>query len=186
MKTKKAAMEMSVGTIVTIVLLMSVLILGIFLVQKIFSSAKGAVDLTDEQLESEINQLFGDDDEVVIYPSSTYVEIKQENTDGVGVGIKNLVTGVSGDLTFQYEVVVRDAGSCNVDEETILDWIVVGQSESDIPIASGDSAIQKILFQIPTGAPLCVVGFRVNVDVDKGQGYETYDTATFEIEVVPK
>ena len=54
-KNKKAAMEMSVGTIVTIVLLMSVLILGIFLVQNIFKSAKGAVDLTDKQLKNEIN-----------------------------------------------------------------------------------------------------------------------------------
>ena len=36
---KKAAMEMSVGTIVTIVLLMSVLVLGIFMIQKIFSGS---------------------------------------------------------------------------------------------------------------------------------------------------
>ena len=58
-KQKKAAMEMSVGTIVTIVLLMSVLILGIFLIKNIFSSAKNAIDLTDEQLNAEINELFG-------------------------------------------------------------------------------------------------------------------------------
>ena len=38
MKSKRGAMEMSVGTIVTIVLLMSVLVLGIFLVQKIFKT----------------------------------------------------------------------------------------------------------------------------------------------------
>ena len=35
---------MSVGTIVTIVLLMSVLVLGIFLVQNIFRGATGAID----------------------------------------------------------------------------------------------------------------------------------------------
>jgi len=36
MKSKRAAMEMSVGTIVTIVLLMTVLILGLVLVRSIF------------------------------------------------------------------------------------------------------------------------------------------------------
>ena len=36
---KRGAMEMSVGTIVTIVLLMTVLVLGIFLVQRIFTSS---------------------------------------------------------------------------------------------------------------------------------------------------
>lgn len=185
-RTKKGAMELSIGTIVVIVLAMAMLILGIVLVQRIFKSATGAVDLTDEQLKNEINKLFGDEDELVIYPSSGFIEIKQEDTDGVGIGIQNLVTGVSGTQKFKYEVVVRDLGNCGLDEDEILDWIVIGKSESDIPIASGGFASQKILFQIPTGAPLCVVGFRVNVDVDKGNGYETYSTKTFEIEVKAK
>ncbi len=183
---KKGAIELSIGTIVVVVLAMTMLILGIVLVQKIFQSASGAVDLTDDQLRSEINRLFGEDDELVIYPSSGFVEIRQEETDGVGIGIKNLVIGVSGTQKFEYETVVRDLGNCGVSEETVLDWIVIGQSESDIPVASGDSAVQKILFQIPTGAPLCVIGFRVNVDVDKGQGYESYATKTFEIEIKAK
>jgi hypothetical protein len=183
---KKGAMEMSVGTIVTIVLLMSVLVLGIFLVQRIFKSASGAVDLTDDQLKNEINKLFGDDKELVIYPSSGLVEIKQEETDGVGIGIKNLVMGVSGDLNFKYEVVIGSENKCGVDNDAILDWIAVGKSESGIPLASGGSASQKILFQIPTGAPLCVINFRVNVNVDKGNGYEYYDTKAFNIEIKAK
>ena len=40
MRDKKAAMEMSVGTIVTIVLLMTVLILGLVLVRTIFSRSE--------------------------------------------------------------------------------------------------------------------------------------------------
>ena len=55
MKNKKAAMEMSVGNIVTIVLLMTVLVLGIILVQRIFTSGVGVVDLTDEQLSGTIS-----------------------------------------------------------------------------------------------------------------------------------
>ena len=54
----KGAMEMSVGTIVTIVLLMSVLVLGLYFVQKIFASGSNAIDSVDSQVQSEINRLF--------------------------------------------------------------------------------------------------------------------------------
>jgi hypothetical protein len=179
---KKGAMEMSVGTIVTIVLLMAVLVLGIFLVQRIFKSATGAVDLTDEQLRSEIYKLFGEDKELVIYPSSGRVEIKQEETDGVGIGIKNLLTGVSGTQTFSYEVVVSDASDCVETESEIEEWFTVGRAESDIPIAVGDSAVQKVLFRIPSGTSLCTARFRVNVEV----GGEAYKTDVFDITVKAK
>jgi len=71
MKSKKAAMEMSVGTIVTIVLLMSVLVLGLFLVQKIFNLGTGAVDAIDSQVQNEITKIFTEEGKsVAIYPSS--------------------------------------------------------------------------------------------------------------------
>ena len=43
-KSKSGAMEMSVGTMVTIVLLMIVLVLGIFFIQKIFGAGTNAID----------------------------------------------------------------------------------------------------------------------------------------------
>jgi len=169
---RRAAMEMSVGTIVTIVLLMFVLVLGIVLVQKIFSSAKGAIDLTDEQLKSEINKLFGEDKELVIYPSSRRVEIKQEREDGVGIGIKNLLQGASGTNTFSYEVIISDASDCVETKEEVAEWFTTGKSEDDIPIAVGKSAIQKVLFRIPSGTSLCTARFRVNVYAE-GDAYAT-------------
>ena len=143
-----------------------------YLVQKIFSSASGAIDLTDEQLKGEINKLFGEDKRLVVYPSTRRVEIKQEDEDGIGFGIKNLQQGVSGTGTFSYEVVVSDATDCAETSEQILDWITVGGTEENIPIAVGSSAVQKVLFRIPTGTSLCTARFRVNVQAD-GQGYET-------------
>ena len=59
-------MEMSVGTIVTIVLLMSVLVLGIILIKNIFYGGIKIVDMTNEQLENEINKLFGEDKKLVL------------------------------------------------------------------------------------------------------------------------
>ena len=172
MKNKTAAMEMSIGTIVTVVLLMTVLILGVVLVQKIFSSAKNVVDLTDQQLRSEVNKLFSTEDKLVIYPGTRLIEIKQEDIDGVGIGIKNLLEGIAGTQEFSYEVVVSDASDCSVNEDEIEEWFLTGREEYDIPIPVGSIASQKVLFRIPVGSPLCVVRFRVNVDVE-GTAYAT-------------
>ena len=163
---------MSMGTIVVVVLAMTMLILGIVFVQKIFKSASGAIDLTDEQLRNEINKLFGDDQELAVYPGTRRVNIKQENIDGIGFGIKNLLQGVSGTQKFSYVTVVSDASDCAESESEIEEWFSTGRAENDIPIAVGKSATQKILFRIPSGTSLCTARFRINVDVS-GKPYAT-------------
>lgn len=173
--SKRAAMEMTMGTMVTIVLLVTVLILGLVFVRTIFTSAKGAIDLTDQQLRNELSKLFGEESMISIYPGNRLVEIKQEDLDGVGIGIKNLLSGVAGTSTFSYQVVVSDPDlerKCGISEESVINWIVTGRSEIDIPIPSGAFSSQKVLFQIPSGSPLCTIRFRVNVDVD-GTAYAT-------------
>jgi len=172
MKNKKAAMEMSVGTIVTIVLLMSVLVLGIVLIKNIFGGGMKVVDMTNEQLENEINKLFGEDQKLVIYPNSRKVTIKQDESDGFGIGIKNLLKGTSGTKTFSYDIIVGDVGNCGVDESEIESWIIVGKSESNIPIPINGDSVQKVILEIPEGSPLCTFKLRVNVDTE-GTSYDT-------------
>ena len=179
MKTKKAAMEMSVGTIVTIVLLMSVLILGIFLIKNIFSSAKGAIDLTNDQLQNEINQLFGDEDEFVIYPKTGLVEVRQGELESVGIGIQNLLEGEAGANTFSYETIVSSTGKCVEDKEEIATWLEVGQSEENIAIRVGDTFTEEIRFKVPVGSSLCTPRFRINVYA----GEKPYATGSFDIEI---
>lgn len=175
MENKRAAFEMSVGTIVTIVLSVTLLVLGIFFVQQVFSSAKGVAELTDQQMRNEINKLFSSEDKIVIYPSTRYIEIKQESTDGVGIGIKNLQQGVSGDMKFSYVVKPEDFSNCGVTAEVAENWIALGKSATDLSIASGDLASRKVLFNIPVGAPLCTVRYRVEVTANG----ETYGSADF-------
>lgn len=185
MKNKAGAMEMSVGTIVTIVLLVTMLILGIVLIRNIFSSAKGVVDLTDTQLRSEVNKLFSEESKMSIYPGTRYVEIKQQTTDGVGFGIKNLQQGIAGSTTFSYTVIVSDADistKCGIDATTAESWISTGRAETDIPIASGDTAVQLVLFDIPVGAPLCTIRFRIAVN----QGTAVYASDFFDLKVLAK
>ena len=72
MENKKAAMELTMGTMVTIVLLVMVLILGGYFVNKIFFSATSSVDQIDAQVRDQINKLFAEDNtrKVVIFPST--------------------------------------------------------------------------------------------------------------------
>ncbi len=185
MVQKKGQMEMSVGTIVTIVLLVTLLILGIVLIRNIFTSAKGVVDLTDQQLRNEINKLFSDESKVSIYPQTRLIEIKQEQMGGVGLGIKNLLVGATANKDFSYTVSVSDSDlqrKCGIDEQTAEDWIVTGRAESNIPIPPGDFSTQKVLFQIPIGSPLCTIRYRINVQADD----TNYATDFFDLTIKAK
>jgi hypothetical protein len=177
MKNKnKGQMEMSVGTIVTIVLLVTLLVLGIVLIKNIFTSATGVVDLTDQQLRTEINKLFSEDSKISIYPGTRLLEIRQEATGGVGIGVKNLMTGTTSTATFAYNVVVSDSdlqAKCGVTTQVAESWIVTGKSEEGIPIPPGDFTTQKVLFELPAGAPLCTIRYRVNVYTNDNKVYAT-------------
>ncbi len=177
---KKGAMEMSVGTIVTVVLLMAVLVLGIFLVQKIFKSATGAIDLTDEQLRNEINKLFAEDTEIAIYPGTRFLEIRQESTDGVGFGIKNLGT----DDIFSYSIRATPGNNCpdSFGSKDALNLITIGSSESGISLEPGNSNYRKVLFEIPTGTPLCTIRYSIDVTSQNGRSFDDF----FDIKIKAK
>jgi len=183
MKNKKGAMEMSVGTIVTIVLLVTVLVLGLILVQNIFRSATGVVNLTDQQLREEVNKLFSEQKKVAIYPGTRFLEIKQGEIDGFGVGIRNLLTGTAGSKKFSYIIEVSDPDlrtKCGINANEVERWITTGRQEVNIPIPVGDLSAQKVLFDIPIGSPLCTVRFRVNVKVEG----DAYSTDFFDLKVI--
>lgn len=183
-KNRKAQMQMSVGTIVTIVLLMTVLILGLVLVRNIFGSATKVIDLTNEQLTEEVNKLFGEDKAVVVYPASRIMEVVQGEIDAFGIGIKNLL-GTAGGNTFSYETVVSDPDlqrKCGISENVVLGWISTGRAENDIPIPSGDKSTQRVLLDIPVGSPLCTFRLRVNVNSALG----SYGTEFMDITIKAK
>ena len=179
MKSKRAAMEMSVGTIVTIVLLMSALVLGLILTKTIFNTSKSAMDLTEQQLTNEIGKAFGSDEaKLAIYPKSGRLTIKQEQEEAIGLGIRNLLTGTSGAQKFSYEVKVAQSTCGN---ENVLSWIKIGSKEEDISISVGDYYDTKIYFEIPTGAPLCTVKYRIEVRANRNNQWYAYDNIPFVI-----
>jgi len=180
---KRAAMELSISTIVVIVLAMSMLILGLVLVKNIFSGAQNVVDMNQDQLENQISKMYGEDQKLVIYPSSQMVEVTQGESSGFGFGIKNLNNGSSANVQFSYSIVISGdevPKNCGVSKETIMDYMVTPKEEAGLSLASGELTAAKVIFQTDVGAPLCMVRFRINTFA----GEQPYASGFVDVEFV--
>lgn len=168
-KEKKAAMEMSVGTMVTIVLLMVVLVLGIFLVQRIFRSGTNAVDIIDAQIQSEINKLFSEEEKnLVIYPSSREITIRRgDSPRGFAFSVRNPSVEVQ---SFQFSIEADDVTRCGsqLRKEMANSWTLPSQGSFSLEPGKYMSLAEKIAFSVPENAPPCTLLYRITVRGDKG------------------
>lgn len=181
---KKGAMELSIGTIVIIVLAMSMLILGVILVQNIFGGAHGGVEQINDKVRDEINKLFVEDKKTVIYLPNKMAEIKQSKDWGVAFAIKNIDSGTAEAGKFHYDVVVSDDNArkhCGIGESEIQNWITTGQSDL-VNILPGDTYFGLVRIKIPEGSPLCTVRFHLDVKKDNA----VYATDFFDIKAMSK
>jgi len=163
---KKAQMQMSVGTIVTIVLLMTVLILGLVLVRSIFSGSVENIESIDQAVKSEINKLFSEDDsrKIVVYPPTRLITIKKGNPDYQGFGFSVRNTDID-PRTFEYTITSDGNVDCRIDGGEAESWIKVGRTGS---ISLGPSSSMEnpefVRFLIPESAPGCLVRYQVLID----------------------
>lgn len=170
---KKAAMEMSVGTIVTIVLLMSVLVLGIFMVQRIFTSSTGAIDQIDSQMENEINKLFSEEGKsLVVFPSSRKVELKKgDDAKGFAFSINNKDVN---DATFTYTVSALDSfdfvGRCGsgMTKSRADGYLVDASGLVSLSGSMAQEIPELILFEVPDVAPSCTIPYILDVKKEEG------------------
>jgi len=176
-KNKKAAMELSMSTIVILVLAMSMLILGLVLIKAIFSGAKYNVDQMNQKVEDEIGKLFVEDKRIVVFLADNKADINQGENWGVAFGIKNQVRDVQEGTKFKYEVSMSE-NSCKIKEKEAMSWIKLGK-EGDITLAPGQEKSWLIRFEVPETAPLCMV--RYNIEIKAGS--EFYTSESFDINV---
>lgn len=185
-RNKKAAIELSINTIVVIVLAMSMLILGLVLVKNLFSGANNNVNTIADKTKDEINKLFTEDQRLIVYLPNRILKVKQGETWGIEFVIKNLLTGKSDDSSFSYEVSVNDPelkSKCQgITEKEISSWISAGRTGTNIAIAPGSKFVDTIRMSIPEDSPLCTIRFNLNI---KESG-KTYETQSFDIQVLAK
>ena len=183
--SKRAAMEMSVGTIVTIVLLMTVLILGLVMIRTIFRGSIENIGAIDQAVKNEISKLFSEDTsrEVVVYPTSRYIVIqKGEDNLGFGFSIRNI--GEDED-TFTYDISAIDA-SCTINLDDADKFITLGKSRTSpgIRLPPGTFMDNPIFvrFSIPESAPPCKIRYSLEISHIAGIG-GVYTTIDIDLEV---
>ena len=181
---KRAAMEMSVGTLVTIVLLMVVLVLGIVLVRTIFTSGTNAVNEIDAQVQDQINKLFADEaTKFVVYPPSREISVEQGDTGGVGFSMRNTGELGPGSKSFTYTVTATDiengCGMSSLPEANKL--ITLGQTGT-YSLNAGHKMDQAALikFSVPKVTPLCLIRYQIKVI----SGSTTYGQTDFDLKIV--
>ena len=170
LKSRKGAIELSMTTVVVIVLAMTMLILGLTLVRTIFSSATNAVKLTDAQVQDQIKKLFVEDQQrSAIYLTDQKATVQQGQDYSIAFGIRNV--GNEGSFTYDTKVV-----STNCVKDNPLSWFALPPSSSSgIPIAGGSVFANRLALKPSATAELCLAQFRVEI---KENG-AVYDTPTF-------
>jgi len=174
---KSGAIELSIGTIVIIVLAMSMLILGLVLVKNIFTGATDVTDMTIDQLRNQVSRMFGENKELVMYPDTMHIDVKGGELSGFGFGVKNTLEGSQAGTEFRYEVIVADdylQNKCGVSEREAEDWINLGGTggSGSLSIASGKFEAVKVTFEVPDGSKLCTFRYKVKVYKDNNEIYD--------------
>ena len=174
---RKGAIELSMTTVVIIVLSMTMLILGLVLVRTIFQGAQYNVQSINDKVRGEINKLFTEEaQKIVVYLPVEGAKIKQGESYGVVFAVKNIETT---EQSLTYKVSVSEMGGCPATTNPMT-WISLGKTGT-FKVSSGDTMPVIIKFIPPLTTPLCSV--RYNIDVT---GVTHYASILFDVQIQSK
>ncbi|MBT3404668.1 hypothetical protein HN832_02955 [archaeon] len=161
-------MEMTIGTMVTIVLLVAVLVMILFFITRITETGTTAIEGIDAAVRNEINNLFSKDSskKIELIPRTRQITLKKgENNLGFGIMIRN--TGEAG--SFHYGVTAKET-NCGMRLPEADNLIFGREDDVVIPAGSVTEADIMVRFDIPETTPPCRI--RYAVDIEKaGQPY---------------
>jgi len=171
---KKAAIELSMTTFVTIVLVVVVMVLGIFFIQRIFKSGTNAIDSIDSQVQDQINQLFSTEGtKIAVYPTSRAITlVKGDDPKGFAFSVKNNAVNSA---DFSYTLTSDDISKCgSTMTKQIADSYVLGGTGS-FSLGPGNplDLPRLVKFEVPDTAPPCTIIY--TLDIKKGT--ESYSGA---------
>jgi hypothetical protein len=191
MKDKRAAMELSMGTIVILVLAMIMLIMGIVLIRTIFDTAGGAITEIDDGVKSEINKIFADPSKkLVLYPAKRTITLKQRSQgEGFAFAVRN--TEIDS-LEFTYAVEVDPSfdirEKCHITKAEADQWLLIDSGSVSLGPGQKQEEGELILFNIPDSAPPCTIPYKIDVKYGKGHDLrgQTYVSGKMNLIVEPR
>ena len=168
-KNKKAALEMSMTTIVTIVLIVVTLVLALVLIRTIFTSSTNAVDQVNTAIQDQINQLFtSEGGNLAVYPASREITMSKGSTPaGFAFSVLNPEVNTA---TFSYSISAGDVHNCGSSFTTdTANSYLLGNSGT-FTLGPGNKLDLPILvkFDIPSTAPPCTIIYNLNVNETSG------------------
>ncbi len=171
---KKGSIELSMQTIVIVVIAVILLSGGIAWVSKLF---KGLDDITKDMnkvIGDQINKIFDMDAEAELAIYAPAYEIKQGIGSQFGIGIRNIDSE-----THAYNVEIKFVSSANAKHTAanVHKWLLYDTEE--IQLSSGKMEKKLVAINIPKSAPLGMVMLKVVLIKD---GEET-DSEDFTITV---
>lgn len=160
-KNKRAGFEMSITTLVIIVIAVVMLILGLVFVRQIFGTATKSVSIVDQQVRSKLQTMFGEEGGTVTTYTRT-VDIKP-GTQGLSFPFAAKTPNgeaISNRNDMKYQI-TKGYGDCVNVEGWFMQfgegkWISVDQYE-------GDTSFSDIIITIPKGTTFC--SQKINIDV---------------------
>jgi len=177
----KGALELSISTVVVIVIGMSMLILGLVLVRTIFTGAKYNVDSLNKNVEAEINKLFNEQGgRTYVYLPDNQADVSKGDTFGVAFAVKNDVRGEAVAGNFQYEVKASEVQKgCALSLAQADGYLTLG-SKGNFALLPGDEPkFNLVKISIPESAPLCQVRYDIIVRKDS----QPYKNEFFDINI---
>ncbi|MFH1456405.1 MAG: hypothetical protein ABIF40_05665 [archaeon] len=152
---KKGALELSMNTIVVMVIAVTILTLGLKFVYDMFADIGEQQKQIQEATEEEIREMFGQSDDPLALLTTSITLEQGENADLV-VAIRNIGSG-SG--TFSYDIVLDNYPG---DESTALDWIIWTTGDSEL--TSGKTWSDAISIDVPNSATLGTYRFTITLN----------------------
>jgi hypothetical protein len=162
---KKGAFELSITTMIIIVLAIVILIMGLTFLKKIFGSTTQSVDTLDQLMTKELNKIVTDE-------SQTIVVYLTDKTAKIRAGTSNFNFWISAKTKYgndiasrqdvQYKIELDKTSTCykqnpvNV-EKWFTDTISTETSSktNNIKEYKGDTGYARIQLSIPSGTKLC-------------------------------
>jgi len=175
MNSKRGAMELSMSTIVIVVLSMALLVGGLALIRTIVFGADESVDTINEKVMGELNGLFSENKRIVVKLGST--NIAKIKADNEMFGIVIAASTLSGDLAnsdnIKYKLSLDQSARQNCITEigqTDTEELFLQKFNTELAFDSfdGSRAAALIQVQIPEGTSLCTQ--KISFDVyENGQ-----------------
>lgn len=156
---KKGAVELSMNTIVIVIIGITLLTLGLRWVFNIFADVEEQRSQMSEAMEQEIRDMFGESDKPLNLLTNS-ISIEQGSSYDLAIGIRN-IGKEKYEFSYMIEVNQDDIPS-NVRADEVRRWF--GYTKSNFDLRSGELFPDTVSVDVPRNVPLDIYRVYINLD----------------------